>query len=1668
MYFRNTQQRALQLFRVIVLSTIYILFTITSSQGQEFSPRTKDIRLDETIPKKTNIFSPAIAVNNKNQTMVVWIGETESMSAHPYGRIINNPDNFQTSEFQIDFKTQEINSVSRNVGVAPDIDGNFFVIWEDLRFSRYSKIYGRIFDPQGKPLIDEMVLVGEDEKVPVYATSPAIAINRKNTIRIAWVDSSKRIMTRMIEINKKTGQLERGKVERADQNTRLAPSAFDPNITDAPDGSFVITWVDNRKEFAINQGTPLVFARQYNANGNPIHDDFQVNAFVPQITTPCSAPDVVVDKNGNTMIFCWNDGRNSIGQGNSSLYSRTFSWAQKPESGDYLIASCLRNDRPSLGIDFQNNMTFIYSQTSQSVTDPVAALDHVFARSYKMGYEIMGATVQLDQGNAVDRDTQFKSAMTAAGELITTWTQNTIQDTTGKIFYNIHAITRPASPQSLVASDTSSNFINWEWKYDGDKNISFYLKNEADSIISPALPVDINAWKEEKLLPNKQVTRMVYAVDENGAESLPSNEISVYTLAEAPTNLAATPIPGKGVLLNWKGNNISRFAIERVLETGGQIGNWQFIIQWEDSLVDFQFQDSTTLPYQSYWYRIRGFNGDKILTAATDPIRVITLDALLLPPTVFQGLSQKDSTIRWRWQDNSANETGFILEDSAGTPMSTQLSENTSEYLEKNLLPNTRYVRRIRALGRNAESSVQSNQDTVVTLASPPDSVYLTESKATSLKFQWKAEKASAYLILRNRKQIITVVTWDTLKNWRDQYNLTEFIDDTLEANEQYRYSIQSYNKTGNINPDTLLAQFFTQASAPTGLAVVETTATTIRLKWEAEKISAFRIRRAVDQIGKPGPFTTIKDWPDRYQETELNDQNLPSNMLFWYLIQSYNLTGQINPESLLVQIATLALPVEKLTAQEVTSTAVRLSWTAPAASAYLIQRAIDINGIPGSWKIIKDWNHQYKNTELVDSNLIPNRTYWYWIQSYNPIGKITHSQTIISIKTLSVAHPTEFTGNATTTSEINWQWQDNSTEEQGYQILAADSQTISPVLPANTTSWRESGLQPNQQYIRLVKLIHPQGIVISTSLADSVYTLTLPPGNLKAVDSTSTSITLTWDGYSGTRFVVHHALESVIHEPDWTARQQNWAEYLTETRFTDTGLIPSSIYWYRIVAFNGDQIPSYANTVIQVSTPASILAPPTNLAGQVKSSTTISWTWQDNSPNETAFILKDESQNEISKKLSPDTKIWDEINLKPNHRYTRQVFALNEADQESGGSNAVSIFTYALPPAKLTAQRVNKKIYLNWNGFGSSYYEIERALSPSAPPELWFKIATQVVDTSFQDAPAELEKNYWYRIYAFNGDSIRTVSSNIDSITGLLVKGDLNYNYEIDIGDLSYLITFVLGDKSPKSEQEKRIANVYDQDEDIDINDIVALLDNIFQNKNQFSKHGSELIAGPELTREAEYAVSTVNFRLNMRNIAKFQVMAFEIPRSGDVEIQVELFDASRFSDVQLNSKLVDDKFRVILYRLKSTFEAADINPDLKLSIKSSDEFALHLQSVQLIDLTNKFVSYGVLNGQVNLSFNNLLIDTPVLWQNYPNPFNSQTEIHFYCGTVPQTVNLTIYNLSGQEVARLIQNKSLLGIQKVVWDGKSAAGLVLASGVYLYEIQIDTRHYVRKLLLVR
>ncbi len=74
-------------------------------------------------------------------------------------------------------------------------------------------------------------------------------------------------------------------------------------------------------------------------------------------------------------------------------------------------------------------------------------------------------------------------------------------------------------------------------------------------------------------------------------------------------------------------------------------------------------------------------------------------------------------------------------------------------------------------------------------------------------------------------------------------------------------------------------------------------------------------------------------------------------------------------------------------------------------------------------------------------------------------------------------------------------------------------------------------------------------------------------------------------------------------------------------------------------------------------------------------------------------------------------------------------------------------------------------------------------------------------------------------------------------------------------------------------------------------------------------------------------------------------------------------------------------------------------------------------------------------------------------LAQNYPNPFNPSTTIAY---DLPQEshVMLTIYDILGREVIRLIDESQPAGIQKVIWYGRDSYGQLVPSGIYLYSLK--------------
>ncbi|MBD3233382.1 MAG: T9SS type A sorting domain-containing protein [candidate division Zixibacteria bacterium] len=90
---------------------------------------------------------------------------------------------------------------------------------------------------------------------------------------------------------------------------------------------------------------------------------------------------------------------------------------------------------------------------------------------------------------------------------------------------------------------------------------------------------------------------------------------------------------------------------------------------------------------------------------------------------------------------------------------------------------------------------------------------------------------------------------------------------------------------------------------------------------------------------------------------------------------------------------------------------------------------------------------------------------------------------------------------------------------------------------------------------------------------------------------------------------------------------------------------------------------------------------------------------------------------------------------------------------------------------------------------------------------------------------------------------------------------------------------------------------------------------------------------------------------------------------------------------------------------------------------------------------------------------------DTPTEFSilgNHPNPFNAQTSITFEIPTATD-VNLTVFNLSGQKVATLIDGNREAGYHIANWDASN-----YSSGIYFYKLTAGNNVFTKRMTLVK
>jgi hypothetical protein len=99
------------------------------------------------------------------------------------------------------------------------------------------------------------------------------------------------------------------------------------------------------------------------------------------------------------------------------------------------------------------------------------------------------------------------------------------------------------------------------------------------------------------------------------------------------------------------------------------------------------------------------------------------------------------------------------------------------------------------------------------------------------------------------------------------------------------------------------------------------------------------------------------------------------------------------------------------------------------------------------------------------------------------------------------------------------------------------------------------------------------------------------------------------------------------------------------------------------------------------------------------------------------------------------------------------------------------------------------------------------------------------------------------------------------------------------------------------------------------------------------------------------------------------------------------------------------------------------------------------------------------------NVGIKNISTEIPSafsLEQNYPNPFNQSTMFNLKC-SMAGIVKVSVYDISGKEVATLVNEKLKAGVYSVRFDAGN-----LPSGIYFYRLQTENYTATKKLILLK
>ncbi|MDO8803902.1 MAG: fibronectin type III domain-containing protein [Elusimicrobiota bacterium] len=776
--------------------------------------------------------------------------------------------------------------------------------------------------------------------------------------------------------------------------------------------------------------------------------------------------------------------------------------------------------------------------------------------------------------------------------------------------FSFYALGGDDAAESFKGIALSTASVQWKWP--STAGVDGYYLYSSTTAAMITVSSTTSSYIDSGLRVNKAYTRWM-APYTGASTGTVSQQITKYTHALPPDSFTLSSVTTTGAYLEWRYSTATAYAIEG--STNGGASYYRI----RDSFVPWQ--TVTLLSNKSYRIRIGALNGDNELSPGYySSVQLATTPPLNMTMT---GVALSSYTIQWRWDNASVADTGITgcniyrpTSSESGGPADGETGEvvqtlgvNTTYWTETftGSPANTQHARWIKAAGilESAGRTVYKRYTYAIAPSTcVPASPDFKNVLTNSVNLTWTPSSASKYVI-----QYATATVAQSSASF--SVGLTSSVAagtpagvSGLQGNTKHDFRIGAINgddlqtPDDALNPEAYSATYKVLTKPPATLVSAEpVTDTALKWSWSTGTYTGMDYITGY-VIGIASNTTELGDFV--LQIASITGTGTTNYMLDYLITNSvhtrYICPKQSRPDAgyssfdgdcIAATAATFATPPNDVAFDTVAARSIGLWWNEPQvpATMYQVERSTTL-GENGPWVFLSSVTGNHYNDLGPPTGLTHLTLYSYRIGAINQDGRLTsgiaaatdgnrRDYSFVSSTVTKHIAPI-LSGNAVSTTAINWTWTDVSpgVTVLSYNLYTSSQGLIASGLGAATTFYVEVNLSSaNARYTRWVRSVASNGEGDYTE--KSVFTLTNPPTAPVITSSGVHTISLGWTDSGSTRYKLDHSLD----KNSWT-KLKDWNDVFVSTWFNDTGLRFSATYYYAVSGYNYDGILSVSSAI--------------------------------------------------------------------------------------------------------------------------------------------------------------------------------------------------------------------------------------------------------------------------------------------------------------------------------------------------------------------------------------------------------------------------------------------------------------------------------------------------------